>query len=48
MKKRFNIWIEEKELQKIKAKAKKERRSVNGFILTRVLNDKTKNKKNKS
>lgn len=37
MKKRFNIWAEESEIKKIKAKAKKERRSTNQFILNRAL-----------
>lgn len=37
MKKRFNIWAEETEIDEIKDRAKKQRRSVNQFVLNRCL-----------
>jgi len=42
MKKRFNLWLEESELKLLKRKAKKERQSVNGFVLKKVLNGRKK------
>ena len=45
-KKRFNIWLEKSELDDLRESAKLEHRSINGFILYRVLKEKKKNEKN--
>ena len=42
MKKRFNLWLDIKDIKKLKQMAKKEGKSVNSYILSKVLNNKRK------
>ena len=47
MKKRFNLWLEEKEISELKKNAKQQRRSVNGFVLYYALESRRKKEKRK-
>ena len=45
-KRRFNIWLNKSDLEDLKKDAKTEHRSLNGFVLYRILKEKKKNEKN--